>query len=119
MPSHSVFLAGFCLLLTHELDAIRCKEWRIFPFASALSDEVGYRTFTAVHFPLFFLLLWGLSGGASRGLMVALDSFAIIHLGLHLALRGRPEYGFRSAFSWSLIAGAALCGALDLTIRLP
>ncbi len=70
MLDHPFFLLGFCLLLVHEMDAIRCKEWRVFPITSRMEDEAGYRVFTLLHIPLYALLLWGLSGddGPSRGL---------------------------------------------------
>jgi len=39
------------------MDAIRCKEWRIFPVTSRMDDEAGYLAFTALHIPLYALLL--------------------------------------------------------------
>ncbi|HEY8597444.1 MAG TPA: DUF6713 family protein [Thermomicrobiales bacterium] len=110
------FLLGLAFLLTHELDAIRCKEWRIFPVTSALGDDAGYRVFTALHLPLYALLLWGLygAGDANLALIVALDLFFIVHLGLHLLLRNLPRNEFGSPFSKVLFWGAGLCGALDL-----
>jgi len=116
MPSHACFLLGFAFLLTHEMDAIRCQEWRIFPVTSTMADEAGYRAFTAVHVPLYAILLWGLVGDANRGLIVALDLFFVVHLVLHVFLRHLPTYGFKTAFSWTLFVGAGLCGALDLLL---
>ena len=56
---HPFSLLGFCFLLVHEMDAIRCREWRVFPVTSKMGDEAGYIAFTAVHVPLYALLLWG------------------------------------------------------------
>ena len=115
---HPFFLLGFCLLLVHEMDAIRCKEWRVFPVTSGMGDEAGYVAFTAVHVPLYALLLWGLFGGdgVNRWLVAGLDAFFIVHVLLHLLFIRHPEYRFRSAFSWALILGAGTLGAIDLLV---
>lgn len=117
--SHPFFLLALSLLLVHEMDAIRCKEWRVLPLTSWMEDEAGYVAFTALHVPLYALLLWGLAGhGASRGLVLGLDAFFVVHVGLHLLFIRHPEYRFRSVLSWSLILGSGLFGALDLLASL-
>ncbi len=114
--NHPYFLLGFCFLLTHEMDAIRCKEWKVFPVTSRMGEEAGFVAFTALHVPLYALILWGLFGGdgVNRGLLVGLDVFFVGHVVLHLWFINRPEYRFRSAFSWTLILGAGAFGAIDL-----
>ncbi len=116
MLSHPFFLLGFCFLLVHEMDAIRCKEWKLFPVTSKMGDEVGYVTFTILHVPLYAVLLWGLFGGdgVNSGLLVGLDAFFVVHAALHLLFIRHPEYRFRSAFSWTLILGAGVFGVIDL-----
>ena len=118
MTNHLFFLLGFCLLLTHEMDAIRCKEWRIFPFTSKMGEETGYLAFTALHIPLYAFLIWGLFGGGdvNRGLIVGLDVFFIVHVILHLVFINHPDNLFRSAFSWALIVGAGVFGGVDLLV---
>lgn len=113
LTGHPFFLAGLTLLLVHEMDAIRCHEWRIFPGLSALPDRLGLRLFVALHVPVVFLVLWGLASG-SRQMVYWLDVFFVAHLALHLLYLRHPRNEFRDALSWSLIAGAALFGALDL-----
>jgi len=49
MTEHLFFYLGLSLLLMHEMDAIRCKEWRIFPGLSMLSDKVGHIVFLFLH----------------------------------------------------------------------
>lgn len=120
MLNHFFFLLGFCFLLTHEMDAIRCKEWRIFPFTSKMDEEAGYLAFTSLHIPLYLLLFLGLfaGDGVNRGLVIGLDVFFIVHVLLHVLFINRPEYRFTSVFSWVLILGAGIFGAVDLLILL-
>ena len=119
MPSHFFFLLGFCFLLAHEMDAIRCREWKIFPVLSKMGDEAGYRAFTALHVLVYALLLWGLLGdNANRSLIVGLDVFFLVHVVLHLLFYNHPENRFRSVFSYALIFGAGGFGAIDLLLTL-
>ena len=120
MLGYSLFIAGLCFLLAHEMDAIRAREWRLLPILSRLGDKAGYLAFTALHIPLYALLFRGLFGAGTpnRGLVIALDAFFVIHAALHVALRDRPDNAFRSAFSWALFMGAGGCGAVDLLLRL-
>jgi len=120
VTDHLFFLIGFAFLLTHEMDAIRCREWRIFPILGAMGEEAGYVAFTALHVPLYALLFWGLTGadGPNRGLIFALNIFFVVHLILHIALRNHPENRFGSPLSWALFAGAGVCGAIDLLLSL-
>lgn len=115
MADRLFFYAGLSLLLTHELDAVQRREWRLFPGLARLDDAAGAQTFIALHVPLFLALLWGLSrGGMQRGLATGLSGFAIVHVGLHLLALSDPRNAFIGATSWALIGGAGLCGALDL-----
>jgi len=118
MESHRFFLLGFCFLLVHEMDAVRCQEWRIVFGLNRMGEQAGYHAFTALHVPLYAVLLWGLfeSGDLNRGLVVGLDLFLVAHLALHVLLRNLAENLFRSAFSWAVILGAGLCGAIDLLL---
>ena len=119
MSDHLLFVLGFCFLLGHEMDAIRVKEWKIFPIFNGMKDESGYVAFTALHVPLYALLLVGLVGdGVSQGLIVGLDIFFIVHVVLHLVFYNHPENRFRSLFSYVLIFGAGVFGALDLLLML-
>jgi hypothetical protein len=112
------FLLGLAILLVHELDAVRCHEWRIFPGLSALSDRWGLRLFVLLHVPLLYALLWAVAAGPSTTLVVGLDLFLVLHLGLHLLFLRHPRNQFRDALSWTLIVGPALSGGIDLLWRL-
>lgn len=115
MPDHIFFFLALGFLFTHELDAIRCKEWLMFPLTSWLDDERGYLAFTFLHVPLFAWVLWSLAfTPLHSGLMRSWDIFCIVHLGLHILFLKHPENRFTSWFSWGIIVGAAVCGAVDL-----
>lgn len=112
-----LFVIGLSLILTHEMDAIRLQEWRMFVFLSTMTDAVAYLVFTALHIPLYILLLWGLSAASSTSLVVGLDLFFVVHTILHLLFLKHPHNQFTSPFSWALIAGAGAAGLLDLIWR--
>ena len=121
MVSDLFFFLGLSLLLAHELDAIRCHEWRVLPLTAFLPDSIGYVVFTAAHIPLYMLLFWVLGEEVSSvtrtRVVIGLDLFFVVHLWLHVAFRKHPAYEFTSIFSWVLIIGTALCGLIDLLIR--
>jgi hypothetical protein len=108
------FLLGLALLLVHELDAVRCHEWRMFPGLAALPDRWALRLFILLHVPLLYVLLGGVAAGPDTRLVVALDLFFVLHLGLHLLFLRHPQNEFRDALSWTLIVGAAMSGGIDL-----
>jgi hypothetical protein len=61
MGSHFFFYLALTLIIIHEMDAIRCTEWRIFPGLSLPDDVWGFRIFMLAHVPLFFSLFWNLN----------------------------------------------------------
>ena len=117
--NHLLFLLGFCFLLAHEMDAIRAEEWKMFPVLNRMEDETGYLVFTALHIPVYVLLLWGIYGGGdvNHSLVASLDIFFVVHVLLHVVFYGHPENRFRTIFSYVLIFGAGMFGAADLFLR--
>lgn len=115
MQSHPFFLFGLACILLHEMDAIRCKEWRIFPGISFLKDKPGMIVFTLAHIPLYYFLFRGLAFSENQeGLITGLNYFFIIHLGLHLLFLLHPKNEFKDLLSWAIIGGAAAGGGMDL-----
>ena len=112
-----LFYTGFALLLTHELDAIRRHEWRLFPFIYKLKDDTAYYLFTIAHIPLFVLLLWLMchpSENVRYWFQVSLDLFFIVHLGLHKLFQSHKQYEFTGTFSKSIIFLMAIVGLVHL-----
>lgn len=108
---NTFFFAGLSFILAHEMDAIRCQEWKIFPLLSRLDEKTGYFVFTAIHVPLYFLLLSALFRG--NGLNAGLDIFFVVHVFLHVIFLKHPKNQFTSVFSWIMILGAGIAGLMD------
>lgn len=119
MAPHFFFFVGLAFILTHELDAIKQHEWRIFPLTFWLPEKQGYLVFTVLHIFLFVPLFLALytTDGINKSLIRGLDIFFIVHVGLHLLLLAHPKNEFKSAFSWFLIVGAGLSGLSDLVLN--
>ena len=111
---HLFFYLAISFILMHEMDAIRCKEWRIFPLLSMLNDDLGFKVFILAHIPLFTLLFIGLNQANNEDLIKGLNIFFIIHLGLHVLFIFNKKNEFKDWLSWTIISGAALFGLLDL-----
>ena len=115
---HGFFYLAASFMLLHEMDAVRCREWRIFPGLSLLEDEVGFRVFMLAHLPLYGLLFWVMMGqSTTSGAIRGLDLFFVVHLVLHLLYLKHPKNEFKDTLSWVLIAGAALGGLTDLLLE--
>ncbi len=115
MTHHIFFYHGLSLLMLHEMDAIRCKEWRIFPGLSMLNDKTGHILFVFAHIPLFFVIFWQLTNNHDltsfrRGLSI----FMIVHVGLHVLFLKHENNEFKDWISWTIIIGSGLCGLLEL-----
>lgn len=117
MPSHLFFYLGLSLLFMHEMDAIRCHEWRIFPGLHLLNDTLGHLIFMFAHIPLYFFIFWKLTHSPDPEAFIrGMNVFMVIHLGLHILFLKHKKNEFKDGISWTLIAGAGICGLLDLVI---
>lgn len=117
MTERIFFYLGISLLAMHEMDAIRCREWRIFPGLSLLSDKLGHIIFFYAHIPLFFVVYWQLTHSQNMEVFIkGLNIFMVIHLGIHILFLRHKNNEFKDWISWSIIIGAGLCGLIDLII---
>ena len=116
--NHIFFYLGLTLILVHEMDAIRCKEWRIIPGLSLLEDKLGQKIFIIAHVPLYFLLFLGLANpGISAGLVLGLNIFFIFHLGLHLLFVKHKKNEFKDLISWVIIVWVGVMGVVGLVVN--
>ena len=101
------------------MDAIRCKEWRIFPGLSLLDKLTGQWVFILAHIPLLFLVFFQLTHNSDpEGFIIGFEIFLIAHVALHLLFLKHKNNEFNGWFSWVLILGAGLFGLADLLIHL-
>ncbi|MGF1637168.1 MAG: DUF6713 family protein [Cyclobacteriaceae bacterium] len=99
------------------MDAMRCREWRIFPGLSLLNDKLGQITFLFLHIPIFYIIFWQLTYNPNLEAFISgFNIFFIIHVGLHLLFLMHKNNEFKDWISWTIIVGAGLCGLLDLLI---
>jgi hypothetical protein len=113
---HLYFYIGLTFISVHEMDAIRCREWRIFPVLSLLTDKFGQLIFIFANIPLFFFVFYKLTHPESNSFIKWFDIFMIIHIGLHLLLLKNKNNEFKDWISWILIIGAGFFGLVDLII---
>ena len=116
MSKETIFLVGLSLLFVHEMDAVRCREWRIFPGLSLLTDKAGFLVFSAAHIPILFCLFYELFVLNNQNLVTPINIFFIIHLGLHLLFLKHKKNEFKDVFSWTIISGLAVCGITGLIV---
>jgi hypothetical protein len=115
MTGHYLFLTGISFLIVHEMDAIRCKEWRIYPGLSLMSDKAGRLLFVFAHIPLFIWFFYQLTAVNDNSAFIkGLNIFMIAHIGLHLLFIRHKNNEFKDWISWTLIIGAGLFGLADL-----
>lgn len=114
MTGHEFFYTGLSLMLMHEMDAVRCKEWRILPGLSLLNDRLGYFVFMLAHLPLFFFIFYKLIKVDNESFITGLNIFFIIHLGLHILFLKHRKNSFTDWISWTIISTIAICGLIEI-----
>jgi hypothetical protein len=115
MSDHAFFYLGLTFILLHELDAMRCHEWRILPGLSLMSERNGFVAFLFLHVPLFYWILRSLAIPEGRiQFMNWFSAFLIAHLVAHVIYLRHRNNEFRDWISWTIIIGAAAFGGLHL-----
>lgn len=113
--TNTIFYTATACILIHEMDAVRCKEWRIFPGLAMLPERTSRLIFFVAHIPLFVTLLVQLHE-MTYSFRFGFDIFLIVHLVLHLLFLMHPRNLFGDWLSWSTIAAAAFFATIDLIL---
>jgi hypothetical protein len=112
-----LFVLAMAFIFTHELDAVRRHEWRIFPLTSKMSDEAGFSVYILAHVPLFALIIWFsfLSSPDTAGYFkTGFSIFCVIHVILHMTYQYHPKNEFNNPMSQTLIWAGGIFGAAYL-----
>lgn len=112
---NGLFALELGLLLTHEMDAIRHKEWEMFIFLKDLPENTAYLVFTLPHIllyalVLFFLLLNNIT------ILYVVDIFVICHLFIHFIFRRHPNNQLTGFWSLVIINLAGIIAAVHLIL---
>lgn len=107
-------LVAAALFFLHEMDAVRCREWRIFPILEKVEERTAMLWFFWLHVPLFGLLIWGVASAYAGSNLFSLlfGGFCVLHGFLHWLYERHPRNEFRNALSRSIIWSCAAAGLL-------
>lgn len=108
-----LYILAVSFMFTHELDAIRRHEWRVFPLAGRFSDETGFLVFVLLHVPLIALVIWlsiPIDVNVATPFQTVFSIFCIVHVVLHKLLERRLAYEFNNPLSQFLIWGSGVFG---------
>ena len=117
----TLFIFMISLLLLHEMDAIRTKEWKMFFILKDMPDEKAYKIFTLSHFPLYFSTFMVMVHGghsATNILYLIFDIFLIGHSIIHFCFRKKSNNKFSSLFSKAIIYSLGILAILHLLLML-
>lgn len=98
-----LFIVNFTLLLIHEMDAVKNREWRMFIILKSMPEEKACRVFTIAHIPLYAAALLLLISPSQQILFYVLDVFLIGHAVIHFCFRHHENNAFTSVFSKTII----------------
>ena len=114
-----IYLANAILIINHEIDSAYWKEWDLFKLPGGISG------FLIIHFPLLFLILYGLilvHQGSFSGLIISLllSLSGVFAFSIHLFFikKGRDE--FKSPVSLFILVATLIVSVVQgsLTIVL-
>lgn len=112
-----LLILNLSLLLIHEMDAIRRKEWKLFVFLKNMDDEKAYSIFTAAHLPLYALVLF-LVGTNSNVVIITMgwiiSIFLIFHGIIHWFFRRKESNAFNRVFSKLIIYSMSCVAVISI-----
>jgi len=112
-----VYLINAMLLINHEIDSAYWKEWDLFGLPGGITG------FLIVHFPLLFLILYGLvlvyqraTAGLILSLVLSLGGLFAFTIHTYFIKRGRDE--FKAPISLVILIAALIVSLFQLVITL-
>ena len=114
-----VYLVNAIFIINHEIDSAYWQEWKLIN----PNDEKGIAGFLILHFPMLFVILYGLilvERGTFIGLIISLTLSAggifAFFFHFHFIRKGRPE--FNTVISKVIIISAFFISILQLMLTL-
>ena len=115
-----MFVLIISLLLLHEMDAIRTKEWGMFIILKDMKDEIAYRLFSAFHLPLYFLVIFIVMNNEVKSnfiLSIVIDLFLVAHTIIHFCFRKKENNNFSSLYSKTIIYSLGVLAIIHLWLQ--
>ena len=113
---NGLFSMILALLFTHEMDAVRNKEWRMFIGLKDLPEETAYRLFLLLHIPLYTAVLLVLINGTETIGFYLVDLFMIFHAITHYLFRNHPNNRLTNRLSQGIINAAGALALIHLIL---
>ncbi len=104
------------LLFTHEMDAIRHKEWNMFIILKDMHEKKAYQFFMLLHVPLYALVLFLLFSNHQKSAVFVIDLFLIGHMFVHRGFKNHPANNLGNPLSKILINAAGLLAIIHLIL---
>lgn len=114
-----LFCLNFSLILLHEMDAIRCKEWKMFIYLKDMKEGTAYKVFTLLHLPLYFALIFFMLDNTTKlypKIAIGIDVFLIFHSIIHFLFRNNKNNEINSLFSKCLIYAMGLISIIHIIL---
>jgi len=112
-----IYLLNAVVLINHEIDSAYWKEWDLFGLPGGITG------FLIVHFPLLFLILYGLvlvyqraTAGLILSLVLSLGGLFAFTIHTYFIKRGRDE--FKAPISLVILIAALIVSLFQLVITL-
>ncbi len=112
-----LYMINTVLLINHEIDSAYWKEWELFKLPG------GITLFLILHFPLIFLLLYGLIEvyhQSHTGLIFSLvvSGVGIIAFGLHMFFIAKGRDQFKTPVSIFILTGTLIVSLIQAVVTL-
>jgi membrane protein CcdC involved in cytochrome C biogenesis len=112
-----IYLINAVLLINHEIDSAYWKEWKLFGLPGEITG------FLTLHFPLLFLVLYGLVlifegifAGLIFSLLLSLGGMFAFAAHTYFIRRGWPE--FRTTASQVILVATLIVSAIQMAITI-
>lgn len=112
-----LFCVNIALIILHEMDAIKCKEWNMFIILKDIKENMAYLIFSIVHLPLYIGLIYLISYGNANTkniFSIYIDIFLIFHWTIHYAFRNKQQNHFKNLYSSMIINSMGIISLLHI-----